>query len=301
MIAGLIIEHYLTWFPDIKSFYFAMFKPFMRAGNDRRSEYEPIEYFPSHPMFEVRVPKLDSEKNLCSYLEERFRQYKEKIGKKKGVYGSVGYIDEESFGFVSKVKLKNGKIIWLKLLDFNRSISPKNLRRVEVALKLLKTGPGLIVNSGNSYHFYGEIPFQDHNDWRNFYQGGRQDWDLDYGIPRWPRSAVRWIGINWPRLTLKQRFGMLRVDQCSIKPLDPKLEKYFLGGELNVRPLPGTPCIKRYRKALEDAMKLRDFAATDEDRQKIIDSWPYFKETRYCRLPCDFQGKFLSCPRLPQR
>ncbi len=298
MIAGLIIEHYLTWFPDIKSFYFAMFKPFMRAGDDQR-EYEPIEHFPSHPVFEVRVPKLLSEVNLCSYLEEKFHDYKEKIRKKKGgMCAYVGYIDEESFGFVSKVKLKNGKMLWLKLIDFNRSISPRNLKRVELALKLLKTGPGLIIDSGNSYHFYGEVIFQDYTDWRKFYRGGRGDYLLDYrmAITLWPQSAIRVIGRNWPRLTLKQGFGMLRVNQCSVKPLDPKLEKYFLGGELGVRPLPGAPCMDKFRKVLQKAVQMRDLIQTDIERQKIIDSWPYFKESRYCQLPCNFQGKFLSCP-----
>ena len=296
MIAGLIIEHYLICFPDIKSFYFAMLKPFMRAG-DSKGEYEPIEYFPSHPMFEVRVPKLLSEINLCHFLEEKFHEYREKIRKEKGgIYAHDGYIEEESFGFVSKVKLKNGKTLWLKLIDFNCSISSRNLRRVEVALKLLKTGPGLIINSGNSYHFYGEVPFRDHKDWRNFYRGGRKDWSLDVGIPSWPKSVLSRMGRNWPRLTLRQKFAMLRVNQCSVKPLDPKLEKYFMGGELNVRPLPGTPCRNRFQEVYKKAMDRRDSASREEERKAIEDNWPYFRERLYCKLPCDFQGKFLSCP-----
>lgn len=299
MIAGLIIEHYLTWFPEIRSFYFAMFEPFMRPGNSE-GPYDPIEFFPSHPMFEVKVPQLYSGINLCQYLEDKFNEYRENTQKKRGgIYHSGdGYIEEESFGFVSKVKLKGGKKLWLKLIDFNCSISKRNLKKVELALKLLKTGPGLIVNSGNSYHFYGEEPFKDHKDWRNFYRSGRDYILKDFEIKPWPKSVVRVIGRHWPRLTLAQKFGMLRVNQCSVKPLDPKMEKYFLGGELDVRPLPGAPCYSRfgveYKKAIT---RLNSTPLTDEDRQELEDNWPEFRERIYCELPCEYQGKFLSCPR----
>lgn len=70
-------------------------------------------------------------------------------------------------GVCSKVKLINGSIFHIPMIDFNIEPSKENLKTVKNALRRIGQEQGVILNSGRSYHFYGLAPINE-NDWRSF-------------------------------------------------------------------------------------------------------------------------------------
>ena len=290
-----IIDHYLNLF-DVKSFYFAMFAPYSKLVGEYKDQ---LVYRPAYPSFEIKMTDILKGVNVCEYLKGRFEEFhRQMMGKDKGLSPQFEGL---AFGFISKMKLVGNKKSWLCLIDFNCSISGKNLDKVRIALKLLKTGPGLIVESGNSYHFYGDATFADYREWKKFYRGG---WDKN-GIGdafTWPAPAHQVIGKNWPRMTLQQGFAMLRINQCSPRPLPMRVVERFEGGELWEYPPNGSPCVDKQRVAYLAAMKTFDEAITEEEQDRILDGWPVSGDRakdieRFCHLPCLCQGKALLCPK----
>jgi hypothetical protein len=60
-----------------------------------------------------------------------------------------------ALAFSSKVRLKNGEIGHIPLMDFRCSMSPQNTLIVKRALGAMGQHEGVLVDSGRSYHFYG--------------------------------------------------------------------------------------------------------------------------------------------------
>lgn len=290
-----IIDHYLGLF-DIRSFYFAMFAPYIKREG---GEYDfRRRYKPAFPSFEVKTSDILENVNICASLKDRFEQFHQRMLAKDPALRPD--FSDYAFGFISRIKLAKNKKAWLILIDFNCKVSDENLDKVRLALKILKTGSGLIVNSGKSYHFYGDKTFTDYRAWQGFYKGGL--YFNDFGETNWPKTANRVIGDNWPKFTLQQGFAMLRVNQCSPRPLPLEVIEYFQGGELEERPPSEYPCSKRQSAAYVAAMAAIDKAKTEEEENKILKNWPVVSRSdmdfwkRFCELPCELQGKTLLCP-----
>lgn len=98
---------------------------------------------------------------------------------------------------------------------------------------------------------------------------------------------------------------MLRVNQCSPKPLPMTVVEYFQGGEIEEFPLKGYPCREKQNIAYGAAMRAYDDTETEEEREQILANWPIFSEdpehakfiARFCQLPCEYQGRTLVCPK----
>lgn len=259
---------------EVSSFNFALFVPyFLKESHSKRRGKYCIEYQP--PIFKSEV-KISEIHNFYAFFSE---------------FEST----DLAIGFTSKIKLKGNKSCWLKLIDFKCGISEENLGKVKTALKLLKTGPGLILNSGNSYHFYGARPFFNYQEWRKFYQGGKPELCLF----EWPKLPRELIGTNWPALTLRQGFAMLRITTCRSKPFSPKIIECFQGGELDEKPILGSPCYERYDMEYQKAIKkLNSPDLSLQERDLLEEDWPDIGENlhKYCCLPCRAQGRLLVCP-----
>lgn len=58
--------------------------------------------------------------------------------------------------FLSRLTHVDGTVCHVPLLDFHCPISDQNLRLAIELIRILDTGPGWILESGKSYHFYGQ-------------------------------------------------------------------------------------------------------------------------------------------------
>ena len=63
--------------------------------------------------------------------------------------------------FSSRVVLRNGEIRHIPMLDFHCPASSKNEELAVLAAGLLDTGGGFLLESGDSYHFYGRVLFDE--------------------------------------------------------------------------------------------------------------------------------------------
>jgi hypothetical protein len=63
--------------------------------------------------------------------------------------------------FSSRVILRNGEIRHIPMLDFHCPATAKNEELAELAAGLLDTGGGFLLESGDSYHFYGRALFDE--------------------------------------------------------------------------------------------------------------------------------------------
>lgn len=71
--------------------------------------------------------------------------------------------DIDRYAFCSKVVMTNEEEWHLPLLDFHIPVSETNVRIVESVCRILGLLKGWILNSGESYHFIGEIPMSYHD------------------------------------------------------------------------------------------------------------------------------------------
>ena len=105
------------------------------------------------------------------------------------IYGAHPAV-KTAAGIASPVQTRQGKR-HIPMIDFR---DRARLEDVEFDLARLNI-PGMVVESGNSFHFYGfETLSQD--DWRNFIEESR---------------SLRSVDKNWPDLQLEQGYSMLRI------------------------------------------------------------------------------------------
>jgi hypothetical protein len=76
-------------------------------------------------------------------------------------------LDGTALAFSSKVKLKNGGVAHIPLMDFRCDPSETNSKIVQRALKAMGQDSGLLAESGRSYHFYG-FRLLSTNEWIRF-------------------------------------------------------------------------------------------------------------------------------------
>jgi hypothetical protein len=58
-------------------------------------------------------------------------------------------------GVCSKVQLEDGQLVHIPMMDFLCRPSPENLDLLARLITNLRQGPGYLLHSGNSYHYYG--------------------------------------------------------------------------------------------------------------------------------------------------
>lgn len=114
---------------------------------------------------------------------------------------------EENLGLVSLVQLENKKRKHIPMVDFCCLCSEENLQKVVDTLYVLGEKEGFILESGNSYHYYGCRVFNQRR-WRNFIQQC-QKYDI--------------IGNDWPFYQLKDGFSCLRIATSVAKPHLPRV------------------------------------------------------------------------------
>jgi hypothetical protein len=61
----------------------------------------------------------------------------------------------QKYAISSKVIMSDGRVCHVPLIDFHCQVSAPNQRLVQDVLNTLDIGPGLLLDSGNSYHFIG--------------------------------------------------------------------------------------------------------------------------------------------------
>lgn len=75
--------------------------------------------------------------------------------------------DGHALAVCSQVVLRAGTGAHIPLIDFGCRRSSENLRRVEIAMRAIDKDGGIILNSGNSYHYYGRSLLTN-TEWRKF-------------------------------------------------------------------------------------------------------------------------------------
>lgn len=115
--------------------------------------------------------------------------------------------EEENLGLTSRVKLANGRIMHIPMIDFRCPCSEQNFSKVVKTLSVLGESRGFLLKSGNSYHYYG-IKLLDEKRWRKF-------------MKRCQGESI--IGHDWPLFQLQDGFSILRISTSSAKPHPPKI------------------------------------------------------------------------------
>lgn len=185
----------------------------------------------------------------------------------------------------------------------------QNREIVKMSLALLGTGHGAIVDSGNSYHFFG-FELKEKQQWVDFIKDGT--WE-SYGYmfgskypdwPKWPYDAAYYIGDSWGRMVTKQNYSaFLRLLPAKHKAM-PQMLELFEGGYLLAFPPDDAPCSLAYEKASDEydlnwdlaeaVAGLGDPAALEGLRQP-----PSF--THFCSLPCPYESSTVFCPSVRSR
>ena len=114
---------------------------------------------------------------------------------------------EENFGLTSKVKLEEGQVQHIPMVDFMCPCSDQGPQRVVDTLSVLGEREGFIVESGKSYHYWG-IHLLSEEEWRNFMRR---------------RQTQEIIGYDWPFSQLQDGFSVLRISTSPTKPHLPKV------------------------------------------------------------------------------
>lgn len=114
--------------------------------------------------------------------------------------------EAENIGLLSLV-LTGEKESHIPMIDFRCPITQSNQRRVVDFLFGLGEKSGFLLESGRSYHYYGD-KLLGAEEWKEFTEGLKQS---------------ELIGTTWPKLQLKNQFSFLRITTSKAKPTLPKL------------------------------------------------------------------------------
>ncbi len=115
--------------------------------------------------------------------------------------------DGENFGLTSKAKLMDGRIKHIPMIDFKCSCSDQDFQRVVDTIFDLGERKGFILESGNSYHYWGTHLLKE-EEWRKFMERCREQ---------------ETIGDTWPSFQIEDGFSVLRISISSAKPQLPRV------------------------------------------------------------------------------
>ncbi len=108
----------------------------------------------------------------------------------------------------SRCLLTTGAVAHIPMMDFRCKILGDNLGRIKLAISRIAPEPGVILESGRSYHWYGYGLMQQ-EDWVSF---------LSTCLLYTPLVDARYIAHR-----LKERNGVLRISAGGIKPTTPSV------------------------------------------------------------------------------
>ncbi len=120
---------------------------------------------------------------------------------------TTGLDDEKYCGIISPVMLASGKEAQMMLIDFSCDKSAEKEAEVTAFLKKNKFAPGYILDSGNSYHFYGRRVLES-GSWRDF-------------MAKCGRSRL--VDSDWIRLHIDEDYSLLRISSGLSKPNRPRV------------------------------------------------------------------------------
>ena len=112
-------------------------------------------------------------------------------------------------GLTSQV-LVEGEEMHIPMIDFSAGVDWEGDKEVQEALKKVNI-PGMLILSGNSYHFYG------------FDLLGKDEWREYMGRLK----GLSGVDFDWPDLQLQQGFSMLRLTPATWKLSQPCFWEYF--------------------------------------------------------------------------
>lgn len=110
----------------------------------------------------------------------------------------------EVLALCSKCRLRDGSVGHIPMMDFRCSPSSRNLKRTRLAVKAIRNGKGVIVESGRSYHFYG-FSILDGDGWLRF---------LARGLLLAPFTDARYIAHRMLDGTCALRISSARGKPC---------------------------------------------------------------------------------------
>ncbi len=184
----------------------------------------------------------------------------------------------------------------------------QSLSRVKIVLELLQVGRGIIVDSGNDYHFFG-LELWTKDQWELFVNNGT--WSRSPLVlikdklpfsPAWDSYAASCVGELWGQLVKRQKYSyFLRV---SDRVNSPEIVDVFDGEKLVlVYPPDDAACqiglsvakenySENEKRAWEKAQQ-GDFSAFAElDKLEL---------THFCKIPCPYADTTWWCPSIQIR
>lgn len=205
-----LIEFYIRAYPDIFKLGFICYSDPQEGEKSSQSETdEVIVIDPAYDVWQLG----DSQINFLELWEaQRFEpsngkwigQLAEELRKK----------NNENLGLLSFVftPIEPGDPLLtgfqhIPMIDFHCSISENNQGRVLEFLGEIGEESGILVESGQSYHYYGD-GLMTQAEWEAFTEGLKQ---------------TPLIGERWPALQLGNRFANLRITTSEAKPTLPAI------------------------------------------------------------------------------
>lgn len=116
--------------------------------------------------------------------------------------------EESVVGLSSRVRLADGRVVHIPMLDFRVQPSDSSLRLLARVLRQIGQRVGVILHSGRSYHFYG-CRLLDDAAWRQF---------MGQSLLLFPVVDVRYVAHR-----LIDGFGALRITTSATKPIAPSV------------------------------------------------------------------------------
>lgn len=120
--------------------------------------------------------------------------------------GTIG--NDEVLAFTSRVTLRNRRVAHVPLMDFACERSDRHLDLLRSALPRIVQGPGALLDSGRSYHFYG-AELLSPPAWRRF---------LAQAVLLAPLTDVRYVAHR-----LMDGECVLRLTSNRLKPVEPRV------------------------------------------------------------------------------
>ena len=154
----------------------------------RRKNTDPGPYGNNHMIIE-HVPVKEIVKSPSAWIQKNLENV------------SKGLTLARAIGITSLVQTKDGKK-HIPMIDF-ASCRPNDVYQVLDMFKM----PGLIIESGNSYHFYG-FNLLSEKEWKEYIENTRE---------------LPYVDTHYPGLQLEQGFAMLRITPSSLKLYQPCL------------------------------------------------------------------------------
>jgi hypothetical protein len=300
-----ITDFYREEYPDIKRFQLVFY-------NDRKHGHPQIKHY-----FWVNAAELHEFKWLKPEVEKVMERFGE---------SDLQYRDF-NLGLSNCIEMVDGSKKFPPFLDFDigswriqptRNFTQEDidrmqsvaLERVRVSLALLQVGRGIIVDSGNAYHFFG-LDLWTKEQWIKFVSDGT--WDQYQEVlgdrkmalyPKWDGYAANNIGSSWGRMVTRQKNSFfLRVSPK--RSTVPEIRDIYDDETLSSGDPPDdAPCQIAHGIFREEYYKIEKLAwekAAEGDHSLFPKIMQHTSLTDFCQLPCSYEGTTWYCPAIQRR